>query len=137
MSPDGYIRLPLASLNMLSFVHLFSQPDDDFLNELREQTVPAGLAGFSEWKSDSEPAVSLGWSWFVHSGSERLLLAPDGVRSNVMMIDACGYDLGTAKTSGLFYVWLNVFDWQAEVAASLATQPTVNFASYQRGMRRL
>jgi hypothetical protein len=119
LSPDGYIRLPLASLNAMSFVHLFSQSDDEFLRELREQTVPACSAGFSEWKSDTEPPISLGWGWFVHCQSHDLLLAPDGVRSNVMLIDAHGYDLGAMKTSHLFGMWLNAFDWRGVVGSSL------------------
>jgi len=119
MSPDGYIRVPLASLNAMSFIHLFSQSDDDFLRELRAQTVPACSAGFSEWKSETEPPISLGWGWFVHSQSRHLLLAPDGIRSNVMLIDTCGYDLGVMKTSHLFGMWLNDFDWQGTVGMSL------------------
>ncbi|RJG07419.1 DUF4902 domain-containing protein [Noviherbaspirillum cavernae] len=119
MSPDGYIRLPLASLNALSFVHLFSEGDDDFLQELRAQTVPACSAGFSEWKSDTSPPISLGWGWFIHSQSHRMLLAPDGIRSNVMLIDAHGYDLGPGKTSNLFCMWLNAFDWQGVVSMAL------------------
>lgn len=119
MSPDGYIRLPLASLNALSFVHLFSDSDADFLQELKEQTVPARAAGFSEWKSDTNPTISLGWGWFIHSESERILLAPDGVRSNVMLIDAHGYDLGPIQTSNLFCSWLDAFEWQGTVTMAL------------------
>lgn len=119
LSPDGYIRLPLASLNALLFVHLFSESDDDFLDELRAQTIPARAAGFCEWKSNTDPAISLGWGWFIHNKSERLMLAPDGVRSNVMLIDAHGYDLGPVKTSDLFCTWLNAFEWQGVVSMAL------------------
>lgn len=118
-SPDGYIRVRLASLNALSFVHLYSESDTDFLHELKTQTVPARDAGFSEWKSDTHPAISLGWGWFIHSQSERMLLAPDGIRSNVMLIDASGYDLGPIQTSKLFCTWLSDFEWQGEVSMAL------------------
>ena len=119
LSPDGYIRLPLTSLNRLSFVHLFSYHDDAFLEELRAQTIPARLAGFSEWKSDTEPAVSLGWGWFIHEDFDWLMLAPDGVRSNVMLLDAYGYDLGAMRTSDLFCTWLHAFPWQDAVSVAL------------------
>ncbi|HVK93725.1 MAG TPA: DUF4902 domain-containing protein [Noviherbaspirillum sp.] len=119
MSPDGYIRLPLGRLSALSFVHLFSESDADFLQELKAQTIPASAAGFSEWKSDNDPAISLGWGWFIHSQSNRMLLAPDGVRGNVMLIDALGYDLGPRKTSSLFGTWLSVFEWQDTVSMAL------------------
>lgn len=119
ISPDGYIRLRLASLNDLSFVHLYSESDSDFLQELKGQTVPARDAGFSEWKSETNPAISLGWSWFIHSQSERMLLAPEAIRSNVMLIDAYGYDLGPIQTSNLFSTWLNAFEWQGVVSMAL------------------
>ena len=119
LSHDGYIRLRLASLNEISFVHLFSESDSDFLRELVSQTIPARCAGFSEWKSNADPAISLGWGWFIHSDSDRMLLAPDGVRSNVMLIDMHGYDLGQQKTSSLFSAWLNAFNWQPAVTMAL------------------
>lgn len=124
MSPDGYIRLRLASLSTLSFVHLFSESDTGFLQELQAQTVPACSAGFSEWVSDTNPAVSIGWGWFIHSDSERMMLAPDGVRSNVMLIDMQGYDLGPQKTASLFGAWLNTFDWQPVVSMALSENVT-------------
>lgn len=119
MSPDGYIRLPLASLHSLSFEHLFSESDADFLQELKAQTIPARSAGFSEWKSNTSPAISLGWGWFIDHRSDRMLLAPDGVRSNVMLIDAYGYDLGPMKTSSLLCTWLSAFEWQGTVSMAL------------------
>lgn len=119
ISPDGYIRLRLSSLDTLPFVHLFSESDDGFLAELRSQTVPARCAGFSEWASETIPPVSIGWGWFIHCDSERIMLAPDGVRSNVMLVDMHGYDLGMEKTSRLFGAWLNAFEWQPVVSSVL------------------
>ncbi|MGH8809928.1 MAG: DUF4902 domain-containing protein, partial [Noviherbaspirillum sp.] len=125
ISPDGYIRLRLADLNALHFVHLFSESDTDFLEELVAQTVPARSAGFSEWRTNTNPAISLGWGWFIHEQSERILLAPDAVRSNVMLIDFLGYDLGPLKTSSLFCSWLSVFEWQKTVGLTLRAESTV------------
>jgi hypothetical protein len=119
ISPDGYIRLSLASLCTAPLLHLFSTVDHHFLEELQEQTVPARSAGFCEWKSATAPEISMGWGWFIHDELERLFLAPDAVRSNVMLIDALGYDLGAAKTSNLFCTWLNIFEWQETVNNAL------------------
>lgn len=83
------------------------------------QTVPASAAGFSEWISNTKPVISMGWGWFIHSRSGQVLLAPDGVRSNLMFVDARGYDLGTAATSNLLMTWLATYPWQAEVANAL------------------
>ncbi len=119
LSPDGYIRMQFACLAKLSLVHLYSDSDSDFLQELKVQTVSARIAGFCEWQSETEPAVSLGWGWFIHSQSDRMMLAPDPVRSNVMLIDAQGYDLGQRQTANLFYAWLGEFDWRNTVGGFL------------------
>lgn len=119
MSPDGYIRLRLSCLDTLPFVHLVSASDDELLQELQSQTVPARRAGFSEWVSDTVPPVSVGWGWFIHSDTERIMLAPDGVRSNVMLIDRSGYDLGPETSTRLFGAWLSSFEWQPVVNEAL------------------
>lgn len=103
----------------MPFFHFFSESDTDFLLELRAQTIPASVAGFSEWVSDTSPAISIGWGWFVHNESRRILLAPDGVRSNTMLVDAAGYDLGPLKTSSLFCLWLEELEWQSSVNEAL------------------
>ncbi|HYD94468.1 MAG TPA: DUF4902 domain-containing protein [Noviherbaspirillum sp.] len=120
VSHDGYIRLRLASLDQMPFIHLYSESDAGFLQELRGQDLPARCAGFSEWKSDTNPAISLGWGWFIDSNSDRLQVAPDEVRSNVMLVDQHGYDLGPHKTASLFGAWLNRFAWQPAVCTALS-----------------
>ncbi|HYD80169.1 MAG TPA: DUF4902 domain-containing protein [Paucimonas sp.] len=119
VSHDGYIRLSLRNLSEIPFVHLASDLDTGILEELQMQTVPAQTAGYSEWISNTTPAISLGWSWFVHSDSRRLLPAPEAVRSNVMLIDARGYDLGPTATSFLFTTWLATHDWEHAVSEAV------------------
>jgi hypothetical protein len=119
MSPDGYIRLPLGSLVSLPFVHLFSHTDTGFMEDLRDTSVAVSAAGYSEWKSETRPDISLGWGWFVQAQSGQMLLAPDGVRSNLMLIDTTGYDLGPLRTSSLLHTWLQAFEWQGTVKNAL------------------
>jgi len=119
ISSDGYIRLHLDHLSALRFVHLASDRDASFLAELHAKTVPARTAGFCEWVSETTPAVSVGWGWFIHNPSNRLLLAPDAIRSNVMLTDIHGYDLGPIVTSNLFGTWLTVYNWQEAVSVAL------------------
>jgi hypothetical protein len=115
--------MSFRNLSKLSFVHLSSDSDSDFQHELLAQTIPTKTAGFSECRSDTTPAISLGWGWYIHSHSDRLLLAPEAVRSNVMLIDQYGYDVGAAMTAGLLAAWLTIFDWQAWVRATLHGEP--------------
>ena len=114
-SHDGYIRLSLSHLGQVPLIHLDSALDDDMLEELRIRTVPAEAAGYSEWCSNTVPVLSIGWTWFKHSHSRELVQAPEAVRSNVMLIDKFGYDLGAATTSLLFGTWLATHNWKPVV----------------------
>lgn len=115
ISPDGYVRLSIEQLTLLPFVHLGSFPDSEFEEELRAQAISCKVAGFSECRSDTTPTISFGWGWYVPSHSDLLLLAPDAVRSNVMLIDKYGYDLGNVVTAGMLSAWLRIFNWQSWV----------------------
>ena len=128
ISPDGYIRLSIDDLTALPFSHLGSWSDPEFQDELSAQSIPSRVAGFSECRSDTTPAVSLGWGWYVHSQSNCLLLAPDAVRSNVMLIDKFGYDLGNLVTSGILNTWFALFDWQSWVFPFAHEVPCFNLS---------
>ncbi len=128
LSPDGYIRLSIDDLVALPFSHLGSWSDPGFHCELIEQSIPSRTAGFSECRSDTTPAISLGWGWYVHSQSNCLLLAPDAVRSNVMLIDKYGYDLGNLVTTGMLNAWFTLFDWQSWVFPFAHDPPGFNLS---------
>ena len=119
ISPDGYIRLSFPSFSLLPFVHVFTERDANLQYELLEQTIFAELAGFSECISTTTPSISFGWAWYVQSESNSLQLAPEPVRSNVMIVDMQGYDVGVATTSELILQWLQYCDWQAMVKLAL------------------
>jgi len=112
VSADGYVRLPLSSLMALSFTHRIAWRDDDLLNELREENVPALEAGYCEWVTADAHQVSLGWAWFTVCASGTTLLAPGGISSNVMLIDAKSRDMGANQTDSLLRAWLASVEWQ-------------------------
>ncbi|WP_338844956.1 DUF4902 domain-containing protein [Massilia sp. W12] len=126
LSPDGYIRLSFSTFSSLPFVHLFTGCDPDLQDELQEQTILAESAGFSECVSTTTPSISLGWTWYRHGESNCLLLAPEPVRSNVMIVDMHGYDVGQATTSDLISHWLQYCDWQTMVRLALQSGFSAN-----------
>lgn len=115
ISPDGYVRLSIEQLSSLPMIHLASFQDPEFQDELASQAIQCKTAGFCECRSDTTPAISFGWGWYVHGLSDILLLAPDPVRSNVMLIDKYGYDMGNVATAGMLSAWLGLFNWQSWV----------------------
>ncbi|MDF3035271.1 MAG: hypothetical protein K0S28_545 [Paucimonas sp.] len=116
---DGYIRMNYSALSALPLDHLLTFSDEDFLLELYMQGIPAASAGFSEWKTDASTAVSLGMGWYVDASTGHILLAPEPIRSNLMLIDRKGYDLGMPQTSSLLRNWLQSFNWQAQISAAV------------------
>ncbi len=129
ISPDGYIRLSFSTFSSLPFVHLFTDRDLTLLEELVGQEIPAKSAGFSECISSTTPSISLGWAWYQHRDSNCLLLAPEIVRSNVMIVDMHGYDVGSKTTSNLISEWLTCCDWPAMVRLALRIPNQIELSS--------
>ena len=123
-SADGYVRLPLSSLMALSFTHRVAWLDNELLNELRAENVPALEAGYCEWNTADAQQVSLGWAWFTVCANGVTLLAPGGISSNVMLIDAKSRDMGANQTESLLRAWLASLEWQP-----------LNVAPNARGLR--
>lgn len=118
---DGYIRVSLKRLAMLHFVHVTSACDKILLAELIANAIPAHVAGYTEWTSETTPFVSLGWDWYRDEISRRCLLITNDVRSNIMLLDGRGYDLGMHRTSHFIASWLAALDWQDAVLAAVIT----------------
>lgn len=119
VSPDGYIRTTFANFTSLPFKHIFTERDQELQDDLLAQAIFADSAGISEWISSTSPSISLGWAWYKHSGLNCLHLAPEPVRSNVMIVDMHGYDVGLVTTSNLILQWLQYCDWQDMVNLAL------------------
>jgi hypothetical protein len=124
ISQDGYIRLWPGTLDALALKHLFSGLDAD-LAPPQHCTARGVVSGYTEWVSEGKPAISVGWDWQVqltHLARPRCMRA--GLpRSNLMLVDATGQDLGADATSLYLAQWLDTHavrsmlrPWQAQVA---------------------
>jgi Domain of unknown function (DUF4902) len=112
-SLDGYIRLTFDAFSSLNFQRKLAWEDDGLQQDLIVDDIPASCAGYCEWATEDAPAkVSIGWAWFSLADG-RTFVAPGGMSSNVMLVTATGYDLGTHKTSELLHAWLAREPWQA------------------------
>ncbi|WP_158228862.1 DUF4902 domain-containing protein [Chitinimonas sp. BJB300] len=117
LAPDGLIRLTFADLCSTPIKQLMVWQDTDLLNELKDWGIKPSIAGFCEWVSETTaPQISIGWAWFLPSTTERPILAPGGVSSNVMLRTQTGYDLGSQKTAELLLAWVTGLEWQGLIA---------------------
>jgi len=62
VSKDGYIRLTEKTLHAIPIRHLDSGV---YRTDHRDHpaTRPSTLSGYTEWVSETSPAISIGWDW--------------------------------------------------------------------------
>ncbi|WKB51106.1 DUF4902 domain-containing protein [Eleftheria terrae] len=111
-------------IQQTNFRHLFSGLDPECLDGALPLCggAAAGISGYTEWVSCDEPLLSLGWDWRLDHRSGWPEVAAPGVRSNLMLVDEQGFDLGSALTIDRLNALLKTLDWQAAVAAALQMQ---------------
>jgi hypothetical protein len=124
---DCYVRLHEAALQCMPLQHLQSGLDS---NDERENTarafgaasVPSAICGYTEWISDSTPAVSVGWDWSVTAPGE-LTLNRHSIRTNVMLVDEHGTDRGREATIEATIRIIDQRPWQQAVLAAVQAPP--------------
>ncbi len=118
VSNDGYMRLTLSAFRALALRHLFSALDEDPHASAHHATGAsiASIFGFTEWVSDTTPAVSLGWDWRINTSGRRPRYVRDGeVRSNLMLIEPGLGDLGDVATSATLCAAVDALAWDTEI----------------------
>lgn len=123
LSDDGYVRMTVAALRTTPLVHLLSGVDEDASDLPWEGASCRPISGYTEWVSVTTPVITLGWDWRVDVSTGRphyeRLGAP---RSNVMLIDGHGQDLGFARTAGLIEAFVDAFCWQEDLHQFIVTR---------------
>jgi len=108
LSNDGYIRLTLRQLQAVPLHHLLSGLDED---------CSATITGYTEWLSEGSPAITLGWDWCM-VGQARLQRVEDP-RSNLMLVDDHGSDLGFDATLTALSAFVDALEWQKTTLSAL------------------
>jgi hypothetical protein len=127
VSHDGYVRLTLSTFRAIALRHLFSGLDQDEDEAARASTAigasKSSILGFTEWVSDTTPAVSLGWDWRVNTiGGGARYVRDSEVRSNVMLVEPGLGDLGDLATSATLSTAVDALAWQAETNHYISNQ---------------
>jgi hypothetical protein len=117
VSPDGYVRLTVAAFRAIPLSHLLSELDADNLPPSTASGASlASIVGYTEWASQTTPALSLGWDWRIATTAGRVRYEREGeVRSNIMLVDSRCRDLGGLATGVLLCVAVDVLGWERAV----------------------
>jgi Domain of unknown function (DUF4902) len=118
VSPDGYVRLTASAFRALALTHLLSELDADI--GLPPSTASgaclASIVGYTEWASQTTPALSLGWDWRIETTAGHVRYEREGgIRSNVMLVDERRRDLGAAATDVLLCIAIDSLRWEQAV----------------------
>lgn len=124
LSPDGYVRLTLEQFQAIVLRHLWSgldQEDSASLHE-GEGAILTRITGYTEWVSETVPAISLGWDWQLQelSGQARYFRV-GSQRSNIMLIDSLEHDLGPIQTDLLLGQSIDKMAWQEVVKTQITS----------------
>jgi hypothetical protein len=123
---DGYVRITFDALSQVVFSQRHAWEDESLREDLAHEDVPALRAGYCEWSaSDAARQISIGWAWFM-SQTGRVLLAPGGMSTNLMLVSNGCFDLGMHKTGELLHAWLSGITWQASFEPENIGAPGLN-----------
>ncbi|MFE8071755.1 DUF4902 domain-containing protein [Marinobacteraceae bacterium S3BR75-40.1] len=114
---DGQVRLQWPVLKQIRLNHLLSGLDErDTLEPILEGARFSPITGFTEWVSDTRPALTLGWDWELSASYGQLeckrLNEP---RTNIMLMDDNAHDLGRHETTRLLQAFVDSLNWQLPV----------------------
>jgi hypothetical protein len=115
-SPDYYIRLPHGRRVDIAFEHLYTEQDP--------AVCPVGLqlcrAGITEWIGQwGDACVSLGWDWAQMEDGSIWALKAVPPRTNLMSVDAKGYDMPCEQGLGHFWALIDTLPWRNAVFTAL------------------
>jgi hypothetical protein len=123
VSDDGYVRLTRTCLRELALVHVLSTLDLDEEGELRHTAgaCTTTITGFTEWVTQSEPVLSIGWYWRLDA--QRLVYERlDHPYSNIMLVDSHRRDFGHQTSAILLGAEIDTLPWQHVVERHIREQ---------------
>ncbi|WP_262964619.1 DUF4902 domain-containing protein [Methylobacter psychrophilus] len=116
LSTDGYIRLTLAQLTCLQLHHLHSNLYTEHILNVCSATSLTEIKGYTEWVSQSQPSISVGWDWLVDYRIGATDYSMDGQPfSNILLRNNQQHDLSEEESLTIIGLWLNTLNWQEEI----------------------
>lgn len=126
-APDFYVRTREVHFLCMPLRHVHSELERKGA-EIEACTWEGAslsvLCGCTEWLTESDPPISLGWDWELRP-SGQMWLNRHSIRSSLMLIDDEGADLGLALSVAAVMRRIEALDWQAAVLSALQKPPSL------------
>ncbi|NUF15584.1 DUF4902 domain-containing protein [Acinetobacter lactucae] len=118
ISADGFIRMNENQLMNYSLQHVLSIVESTQIED--SQIV---YCGFTEWATLKTPALSTGWDWeFIEENGFASLKRIGIPRSNIMIVDVSGTDIGFEVTESLIEKKIDTLFWEQFIYAQINTR---------------
>ncbi|MBJ9704954.1 DUF4902 domain-containing protein [Acinetobacter calcoaceticus] len=120
ISTDGFIRMNENQLMNYPLQHLISTVES---TQIEDSQIL--YYGFTEWATSLTPALSTGWDWeFVEQNGIASLKRIGLPRSNIMIVDVSGADIGFDVTETLIEKKIDTLFWEQFIYAQINTTQT-------------
>jgi hypothetical protein len=113
LSADGYIRLNLQQLTQVQLHHLHSSLYTEHNPDQACATSMTDIEGYTEWVSQSQPCISIGWDWQVQyrTGATHYSMVGKPF-TNLLLQNNQQQDFSTDESLSIQAIWLNTLNWQ-------------------------
>lgn len=122
-SIDYFVRIPAWSVFKAEWQHLDTNLDDygmDVDPALRD-TDTVVVSGSAEWQAAYQTRVlSMSWDWIVAEDGAVYTSAVTLPRTNIMVVDASGYDSGEIGTAIVLWKAVELLPWRLHIKRLLA-----------------
>jgi len=123
ISPDGMLRLSISELLSTPITHLITGVDEDAARSPEACGTVASISGYTEWVSSSTPAITIGWDWYIQLTIDQPFWTRMGLpRSNVMLVDAAGYDSGWERNLEILATVVDALPWRELIPDAVAAR---------------
>lgn len=123
LSEDGYVRLSFAEIQSVPLVHRISGLDEPTRPADSTGGLQTSITGYTEWVSTTDPVITLGWDWQMEAAHHTVSLRrTSDPRSNVMLLDPAGADLGPARTLVLLGALVDALKWESDVQRNISVR---------------
>lgn len=127
-APDFYVRMREAHFECMPLQHLQSELErrgEETYDCTWEGASASEFCGCTEWLALADPPVSLGWDWVLLPSGD-VHLNPHSIRTNLMLVDDDGQDLGLAHSAEAVRRRVESSGWQRVVLAALQNPPSLS-----------
>ncbi|WP_044102497.1 DUF4902 domain-containing protein [Acinetobacter pittii] len=120
ISADGFIRMNENQLMNHPLRHILS-----IVESIQIEDSQILYYGFTEWATSLTPALSTGWDWeFIEYNGITSIKRIGLPRSNIMLVDVSGTDIGFEVTKTLIEKKIDTLFWEQFIYAQINTTQT-------------